>query len=82
MKEIYKELKKIFDEYGSICLGIVTLTLTLLGTTWLCVCGVVKIVTVLLNITYSWTTGTIIWLVLIVIWKIIKRRIEKEMKWT
>lgn len=78
MKEIYKELKSIFDEYGSVCLGIATLIVIGLGMTFLITCAIVAIFMWLFGLTFSWTVGMIVWITLIVVLKIIKNHVKNE----
>ena len=78
MKEIYKEFKKIFDEYGSVCLGIVAIIAIGLGMTFLITCGIVAFVMWMFGLSFSWTIGIVTWLILVVIFKTMKNYFEKK----
>lgn len=80
MKEIYRELKKIFDKYGAVCIGIALIIFIMLGTSYFLVCGVVALFAWVLNISYNWAVATSIWWILFIILRIIKKRTEEEIE--
>ena len=51
------------------------LILLIFGASWLAVCGVVKLITMLIGIGFSWAAGTSVWMMLI-LWYVIV--IDKE----
>ena len=45
-----------------------------LGTTWLAICGLTKLITLLLGIDFTWNLGTIVWIVVFVLGCFLIRR--------
>lgn len=82
MKEIYKEFKNVFNEYGAICLGIAMLILVLWCTGWLITCSVIGLIMWALGFSFSWLVGTIVWLILIILFKISRKRLRKNSSYT
>lgn len=56
-----------------IILGIVNL-----GCSWLCMCGIIKLITMCFRIKFSWTVTTAIWLIFPLVRRVFRITIRKE----
>lgn len=60
-------MKKLIDKLGGGAIAAIVVTLILIGVgagSWICTCGVIKLVTMCFGWTFSWRIATGIWLVM------------------
>lgn len=60
-------LKYKIAEGGMALIIFILFVAILLGISWICTCGVIKLITICFGITFKWRTATGIWLLLFII---------------
>ena len=61
----------------NILIGIIFIIL-ISGLSWLITCGIIKLITLCFGLTFSWTTATGIWLIMILLRGIFQATVKKE----
>lgn len=63
MKKVVKKIKDFINEYGSASFGIAIIILAVCATSWLILCGLWYLWSLLINIEYRWFTPSAIWII-------------------
>lgn len=60
-----------------ILLGIVVVVL-IYGISWISICGIIKLITILLGLTFKWKIATVIWLVICILRSIFSTTVNSK----
>ena len=56
---------------------VAAVVITIFGISWICTCGIIKLITLCFGWTFKWSTATGIWLIMFLLSNVFKTTIKK-----